>query len=320
MSRPCSVGINPRPGRSGPLLRGHSGSGEHQTRGAVLCRAGCRVLLADPWRGCAAPGRSPGGAGGSAALVARVPSPGWEAGRPRCARTGPEASWLPPAPAQPGARPAECRAVRVSPQPVAARASAFQPAGFWPSSAVHVNAFLGRCSPEVLRTVCSQDSGFSGWWLPRMVGSQDSGSQDGGFSGPWLLRTVGSQDGGFSGRWLLRTVGSQDGELSCWKRKASAASEASCVPSPEGRGRHGCPLPGRWLRPSLQGVEGRLETGRRLVFCVTQGSVRGAGPCGQHWAARRWHLPHTPRGAWRWLGADAGSPVPLQRFASCSRT
>lgn len=38
MSRPCSVGINPRPGRSGPLLRGRSGSGEHQTR--VLSCAG----------------------------------------------------------------------------------------------------------------------------------------------------------------------------------------------------------------------------------------------------------------------------------------
>lgn len=203
MSRPCSVGINPRPGRSGPLLRGRSGSGEHQTRVLSCAGPGAECCWLTPGGAALRPGRSPGGAGGSAALVARVPSPGWEAGRPRCARTGPEASWLPPAPAQPGARPAECRAVRVSPQPVAARASAFQPAGFWPSSAVHVNAFLGRCSPEVLRTVGSQDSGFSGWWLPRMVGSQDSGSQDGGFSGPWLLRTVASQDGGFSGRWAV---------------------------------------------------------------------------------------------------------------------
>lgn len=211
MSRPCSVGINPRPGRSGPLLRGRSGSGEHQTRVLSCAGPGAECCWLTPGGAALWPGRSPGGAGGSAALVARVPSPGWEAGRPRCARTGPEASWLPPAPAQPGSRPAECRAVRVSPQPVAARASAFQPAGFWPSSAVHVNAFLGRCSPEVLRTVGSQDSGFSGWWLPRMVGSQDSGSQDGGFSGPWLLRTVGSQDGGFSGRWLLRTVGCRAG-------------------------------------------------------------------------------------------------------------
>lgn len=206
MSRPCSVGINPRPGRSGPLLRGHSGSGEHQTRGAVLCRAGCRVLLADPWRGCAAARPEPRWSGRVGCLGGSCAQPrlgGWpptlrqDGPRGLLAAPRPRAAWSPAGRVQSCARvPPACGSQGLC---VSARG---------------VLAELSGACKRISRALFSrgpQDGGFPGQWVLRMVASQDGGFPGQWFPGRWVLRTVASQDGGFSGRWVLRTVSCRAG-------------------------------------------------------------------------------------------------------------
>lgn len=206
MSRPCSVGINPRPGRSGPLLRGHSGSGEHQTRGAVLCRAGCRVLLADPWRGCAAARPEPRWSGRVGCLGGSCAQPrlgGWP---PTLRQDGPRGLLAAPRPRaawSPAGRVQSC--TRVPP--------ACGSQGLCVSARGVLAELSGACK-RISRALFSrgpQDGGFPGQWVLRMVASQDGGFPGQWFPGRWVLRTVASQDGGFSGRWVLRTVSCRAG-------------------------------------------------------------------------------------------------------------